>query len=68
MAQKLSRTANGERLILCEKPKARLVAFESQMMFAEFGAQIVRYSTAHKVIFEKHSFPTGKVLWYKVKP
>lgn len=58
---------SGERPILCAKPKARLVAFETQEPFGEMGARIVRYSTAHKVIFEEHIWSSGKVLWYKVK-
>jgi len=60
--------SSGERLILCAKPKAHLVKFEEQLPFGEVGARIVRYSTAHKVIFEEHIWPSGKVLWYKVKP
>jgi hypothetical protein len=60
--------ASEPRLVLHVKPKARLVRFETQEPLTENAPQIERYSTAHKVIFEKHIFPTGKVLWYKVKP
>jgi hypothetical protein len=60
--------SRGERLILHPAPHAAVVKFEEQLPLMEGWPRIERYSTAHKVIFEKHIYPTGKVLWYKVKP
>jgi hypothetical protein len=68
MPQSSSRNANGERLVLHPRPRAALVKLETQEPLTEGAPRIERYSTAHKVIFEKHIFPTGKVPWYKVKP
>jgi hypothetical protein len=64
----VSVSLNGERLILHAAPRARIVRFETQPPLIEGEPIIERYATAHKVIFEKHIYPTGKILWYKVKP
>ena len=56
------------RLVLHPAPRARIVLFERVQPAIVGSPLIERYSTAHHVIFEKHIFPTGKVLWYKVKP
>lgn len=63
MAQKPS----GERLILCFKPRAAIVLFESQHALTKDAPLIERYSTARGIVFEKHTEPSGRVLWYRVK-
>jgi hypothetical protein len=55
-----------EKLMLVTKPRARLVLFETQLALTPNAPHIYRYSTAHRVVFERHSFADGRELWYKV--
>jgi len=67
MEQQSNRTANGERLVLHAPPQARVVLFETQQRLMPDAPVIERYSTAHKVVFERHVYLDGRVNWYKVQ-
>lgn len=62
----MAQTVN-EKLVLVSPPRARIVLFETQPRLVPDAPTIERYSTANKVIFEKHSWADGRVCWYKVK-
>lgn len=55
-----------ERLELVSKPRATIVLFETQKPLLPNGVLIELFSTARRVIFEKHTEPSGVVRWYKV--
>lgn len=57
-----------EKLVRVDKPRARLVLFETQTPLFDGGFTVRRYSTAHGVVYECWIYPNGRELWYKVKP
>ncbi len=67
MAQLQSKTPNGEKLVLHSPPEARVVLFETQPRLTPEAPTIERYTTARSVVFERHMFQDGRVLWYRVQ-
>jgi hypothetical protein len=55
-----------EKLIVHAAPRARIHLFETQPPLLEGGVTIERFTTRHKVVFEKHTDGRGVVTWYKV--
>ena len=55
-----------ERLLPCVAPRAVLALVETQAPLPGLGVTVERYSTAHRVIFEKHIYPSGAIHWFKV--
>lgn len=55
-----------EHLVPVARPDAVLIRVESQLPLLEDGVHIDRYTTRHKVVFEKHTDSKGCATWYHV--
>jgi hypothetical protein len=55
-----------ERLMVCAQPNAMLHLIETQPPLFNDGVQVERYTTRHKIVFEKHTAQNGCITWYRV--
>lgn len=53
--------------MLHAQPKAQLALIHTQFPLDAAGTMEERFSTAHGVIFERHTLPGGAQLWFKVE-
>ena len=56
-----------ERLIHVAPPRARLAPVDVQLPLLPDGVKVERFTTAYRVIFEKHTTAAGVETWYKVQ-